>query len=174
MGGGVSFTEPLIVDYRNNAWKLNPPQPLAGDGSGVDGVAFTNPRTAAPESVGGDVRVASFNVLNYFTTLGTDNPGCTAYTDRFGDGVTVRDGCDQRGAWDAADLERQQDKLVAAITTLDADVVGLMEIENSAALGEQADEATATLVDALNAAHGKMCGGASAPLLDEDTRLPGA
>lgn len=30
------------------------------------------------------------------------------------------------------------------------------------------------LVDALNAAHGKMCGGASAPLLDEDTRLPGA
>jgi 5'-nucleotidase len=43
---------------------------------------------------------------------------------------------------------------VAAINALDADVVGLMEIENSAALGEQPDEATSTLVDALNAAAG--------------------
>ncbi len=154
VGGGVSFTQPVIVDYRNNAWKLNPSQPLAGDGSGVDGVTFTNPRTTAPESVGGDVQVASFNVLNYFTTLGTDSPTCVPYTDRFGDGVTVREGCDQRGAWDAGDLERQQAKLVEAISTLGADVVGLMEIENSAALGEQADEATATLVDALNAADG--------------------
>ena len=63
----------------------------------------------------------------------------------------MRDACDPRGAWDPQDLERQQEKIVAAINTLDADVIGLMEIENSAALGEAADEATNTLVDALNA-----------------------
>ena len=45
--------------------------------------------------------------------------------DRTGDGVTVRTGCDQRGAWDAEDLARQQVKIVAAINALDADVVGL-------------------------------------------------
>ncbi|MDJ1115303.1 ExeM/NucH family extracellular endonuclease [Microbacterium dauci] len=154
VGAGVSFTEPLIVDWRNNAWKLNPTEALVADGSGADGVTFENTRTEAPEAVGGDLTIASFNVLNYFTTVGTDTASCTAYTDRFGDGVTVRDGCDQRGAWDAEDLERQQAKLVEAITTVDASVVGLMEIENSAALGETPDEATSTLVDALNASAG--------------------
>lgn len=154
VGGSVEFSAPLVVDWRSGTWKLNPTLPLAGDGTGTDQVLFGSPRTAAPEQVGGDVSIASFNVLNYFTTLGTADPACVPYTDRFGDGVTVRSGCPQRGAWDGEDLQRQQDKLVDAITALDADVVGLMEIENSAALGEPADEATATLVDALNAAAG--------------------
>lgn len=154
VGGAVEFTAPFIVDYRNDTWKLNPTRPLLADGSGIDDVLFGNPRTAAPEEVGGDLSIASFNVLNYFTTLGAENASCVAYRDRFGDGVTVREGCPQRGAWDAEDLARQQVKIVEAINTLDADVVGLMEIENSAALGEEADEATATLVDALNTAAG--------------------
>lgn len=156
VGASVTFTEPHIVDFRNNTWKLNPTQPLVADGSGSDGVAFDDPRTDAPAAVGGDLSVASFNVLNYFTTLGNESSSCVAYRDRFGDGVTVREGCPQRGAWDAADLERQQTKIVTAINALDAEVIGLMEIENSAALGEQADEATATLVDALNDAAGEQ------------------
>lgn len=154
VGADVTFTAPLVVDYRNGTWKLNPTSALVGDGTGADEVVFENVRTDAPEDVGGDLSIASFNVLNYFTTLGTDSANCEAYTDRFGDGVTVRDGCDQRGAWDAGDLERQQAKLVQAITSVDAGVVGLMEIENSAALGEETDEATSTLVDALNAEKG--------------------
>ncbi|MFJ6679505.1 ExeM/NucH family extracellular endonuclease [Microbacterium sp. NPDC091382] len=154
VGAGVTFTAPLIVDYRNDTWKLNPTQPLVGDGTGTDEVVFENVRTDAPAEVGGDLSIASFNVLNYFTTLGTDSASCEAYTDRFGDGVTVRDGCAQRGAWDAADLARQQAKIVEAIASVDAGVVGLMEIENSAALGEETDEATSTLVDALNAEAG--------------------
>lgn len=154
VGATATFTEPVIVDYRNNAFKLNPIAPVVGDGGGDDGVAFSNPRQGAPSAVGGDLSIASFNVLNYFTTLGTDSATCTSYPDRTGDGLSVRDGCAQRGAWDAGDLERQQTKIVAAINALDADVVGLMEIENSAALGEEADEATSTLVDALNAAAG--------------------
>lgn len=154
VGARVEFTAPFIVDYRNDTWKLNPTRPLVADGTGTDDVVFANPRTAAPEEVGGDLSIASFNVLNYFTTLGADGATCVAYRDRFGDGVTVKEGCAQRGAWDADDLARQQAKIVAAIDALDADVVGLMEIENSAALGEQTDEATATLVAALNAAAG--------------------
>ena len=154
VGASVTFDQPVIVDWRNGVYKLNPVTPLVGDGTGVDGVAFANPRTDGPADVGGDISVASFNVLNYFTTLGTDAASCRAYVDRTGDGLTVRDGCAQRGAWDAGDLARQQEKLVAAINALDADVVGLMEIENSAALGEEADEGTATLVNALNEAAG--------------------
>ena len=96
-------------------------------------------------------------MLNYFTTLGDANDdnigdgGCTPFRDRNDDGNTVNGGCDQRGAWDPQDFERQQSKIVKAINALDADVVGLLEIENSKTLGETADEATNSLVAALNA-----------------------
>lgn len=149
VGAAATLTHAHIVDFRNDAFKLNPTTPLSG--GMPDGVDFANTRTAAPASVGGDVTVGSFNVLNYFTTLGTESASCTSYADRTGDGVTVRGGCDQRGAWDSADLQRQQEKIVAAINGLDASVVGLMEIENSAVLGEATDEALLSLVAALNA-----------------------
>lgn len=152
VGASATLTEPHIVDFRNDVFKLNPTHPLVSGED--DGVAFENTRTAAPAEVGGDVTVASFNVLNYFTTLGIENPSCVPYTDRAGNPVTVKEGCDQRGAWGEADFARQQEKIVAAINGLDASVIGLMEIENSAALGEAPDEALATLVTALNAAAG--------------------
>ncbi len=82
------------------------------------------PRQDAPDDVGGSLKVASFNVLNYFTTLGS------------------------RGAETEEELEIQTAKIVAAIAAIDADILGLIEIEND--LGAP-DEATAALVDALNA-----------------------
>ena len=154
VGAAVTFTEPVIVDFRNNAWKLNPTRPLvAGDALPV---AFEDDRTAAPSAVGGDLSVASFNVLNYFTTLGEDVAGCTSFNDRTGDPVTVNScpGSGPRGAYEDEDLARQQAKIVAAINALDADIVGLLEIENSATVDGDADEALATLVAALNAAAG--------------------
>lgn len=152
VGAGVEVLAPLVVDYRNDTWKLNPTAPVV---SGSDlPVRFENDRTTAPQPVGGDVSVASFNVLNYFTTLGAQDASCVAYTDPTGEPVTVRSGCDQRGAWDPDDLARQQEKIVAALSALDADVVGLLEIENSARVDGVPDEALATLVDALNAAAG--------------------
>ncbi len=152
VGASVQVVEPVVVDWRNNAWKLSPTAQVVAGGDAP--VTFENDRTDAPTAVGGDLSVASFNVLNYFTTLGDATASCVAYRDPGGEPVTVREGCDQRGAWDAADLERQQSKLVAAIDALDADVVGLLEIENSARVDGDADEALATLVDALNAAAG--------------------
>ncbi|MFF1528766.1 ExeM/NucH family extracellular endonuclease [Cellulomonas sp. NPDC058312] len=154
VGAAATFTAPVVVDYRNNAWKLSPTVPVDAANPATSPVTFEDDRTPAPEDVGGDVTVASFNVLNYFTTLGADTASCVAYSDRTGDPVTVREGCAQRGAWDPDDLQRQQDKIVAAVNALDADVVGLMEIENSATVDGDPDEALNTLVAALNAAAG--------------------
>ncbi|NPC96774.1 ExeM/NucH family extracellular endonuclease [Nocardioides sp. zg-DK7169] len=172
VGAATAFVAPVILTEGGSpsapTYRFQPTAPV---GPGVAGspATFENTRTDAPDekllSADGtpDVKVAAFNVLNYFTTLGDaddDNvgdgtPPCEAYLDRDGDGNNVRGGCAQRGAWDPADLARQQEKIVAAINALDADVVGLMEIENSAVLGEEPDEATESLVAALNEALGE-------------------
>ncbi|MGE3619755.1 MAG: ExeM/NucH family extracellular endonuclease [Acidimicrobiia bacterium] len=155
VGAAVTFNEPVVVDYRFALWRFQPTHPVTSTTPTSQRPTFSDDREPSPADVGGDVSLASFNVLNYFTTLGAQTPGCTSFNDRTGDPVTVSGGCDPRGAWDPDDLVRQQTKIVAAIDALDADVVGLMEIENSAALGEAPDEAVATLVDALNAEAGE-------------------
>ena len=113
-----------ILTWGFDAWRLQPEQaPL---------FEARNLRPAAPPPVDGTLKVASLNVLNYFTTL------------------------DQRGAESnplrlqpppAPDIEllRQQDKLVATLVGLDADVLGLIEIENNGPVALQ------RLVDAVNA-----------------------
>lgn len=98
-----------------------------------------NPRPDTPEDVGGTVQVASFNVLNYFNTFGDDN--CA--------GGVNGDPEDCRGADDQAEFERQRAKIITALVEIDADVVGLMEIEND---GYGPNSAVADLVNALNAA----------------------
>jgi len=152
VGAPVTFDEPLILDFRNSSWKLQPTERVTGDTATADlPVSFGNIREAAPRDVGGDLRLAGFNVLNYFPTTGDQLTGCTYYTDRFGEPVTVQGGCDARGAANQASFERQQAKIVAAVNGLDADVVSLEEIENSARFGQDRDAALSTLVDALNA-----------------------
>jgi predicted extracellular nuclease len=95
----------------------------------------------------GNVRVASFNVENFFTTFtdggaasGLDGQGCSL-------GASVsKSNC--RGADNLAEFQRQRAKIVAALAAIDADVVGLIEIQNNG------DAAVSNLVDALNAAVG--------------------
>jgi len=114
-----------VLSYAFGVYELHPVAP----------VSFTRVNTRlTPPSVGGAVRVASFNVLNYFTTL--DNSGDIC-------GPAGDDGC--RGADNALEFMQQRDKLVTAITTLDAHVVGVIEIENS-----PADIPIGDLVDGLN------------------------
>ena len=98
-----------------------------------------NHRPEAPDDVGGSLTVASFNVLNYFTTIddGT-NDICGPAADQ-----------ECRGADDEEELLRQRTKIIAALAQIDADVVGLIEIEN-----HPADDPTADLVDGLNEALG--------------------
>lgn len=161
VGEAVTFTAPMIFDFRNNSWKFQPTTQLTVANAGtVQPVTFSNTRTVAPEDVGGELKLATFNVLNYFTTLGADVAGCSAYNDREGNPITTRSCTGDngpRGAWDAASLQRQQDKIVAAITALDADVVGLEEIEANTSVtngGTDRDAALESLVAALNAEAG--------------------
>lgn len=102
----------------------------------------TNPRPTTPPNVGGTIKVASVNVLNYFTTLNraSTDPACTNPVS----GTA-------RGAESCLELERQRSKLVAMLKSLDADVVGLVELERN---GTAAGSAVRDLVDALNAAVG--------------------
>ena len=106
----------------------------------------TNPRPAAPPAVAGNVSVASMNVLNYFTTF-TDGSTATGGTGgcTLG-GVTAASNC--RGANNLAEFNRQRAKIILALATLNADVVGLMEIQNNVTVAAQ------NLVDGLNAVLG--------------------
>ncbi len=108
-------------------------------------VNFTraNARTAAPASVGGNLKVASFNVLNYFTTFanGATASGQTGQGCSLGSSV-AKANC--RGASNIDEFLRQRAKIVKALAALNADVVGLMEIQNNG------NTAAQNLVDALN------------------------
>ncbi|WP_164202281.1 ExeM/NucH family extracellular endonuclease [[Micrococcus luteus] ATCC 49442] len=153
VGSPVTFTTNVVLSYANNSWKFQPLAHLTEANKGtVQPASFGATRTEAPAGVGGNLKIASFNVLNYFPTTGDQLAGCTFYEDRDGNPVTVRSGCDARGAANAENFKRQQDKIVAAITKSGADVVSLMEIENSAQFGKDRDDALAKLVDSLNIA----------------------
>ncbi|MFL6022103.1 MAG: ExeM/NucH family extracellular endonuclease, partial [Marmoricola sp.] len=158
VGAPATFNAPVILDYRNSTWKFEPQHRVTG--TGTDVVSIANTRTPAPAAVPGNLHLATFNVLNYFPTLGVDYAAaghtCSFYDDRAGNHNTVNDcgATGPRGAAEADDLNRQQAKIVAAINALGADVVSLEEIKNSAQFGQDRDAALATLVDALNAAAG--------------------
>ncbi len=119
------------LEWAFGQWRLRP----------IDGVDYTftpaNPRPASPEPVGGSMTVASFNVLNYFATVDDGSNNCAPAADQ-----------ECRGADSEAELVRQRDKIVSAMAAIDADVVGLIEVQNDA--GASVDE----LVDGLNAAAG--------------------
>ena len=153
VGSPVTFQTDVVLSYANNAWKFQPLTHLTPENAGtIQPATFGATRAEAPAAVGGNLKLASFNVLNYFTTTGDTLAGCTFYTDRDGNPVTVRSGCNARGAANAENLKRQQDKIVAAISKSGADVVSLMEVENSAQFGKDRDDALARLVEALNVA----------------------
>ncbi len=86
-----------------------------------------NPRPVAPEAVGGTVRVAAMNTLNFFVTA--DYPTGDPLDNKCGPLNNVE--C--RG-WDfdqPSEFTRQRDKLLTALSGLDADIIGLNELENS-------------------------------------------
>lgn len=114
-----------VMDQRFGAYRV---QPTADP---VFGAA--NPRPPAPPAVGGRIRVASLNLLNYFNGDGA------------GGGFPT-----PRGAESAAEFARQRAKTIAAVRGLDADVIAVMELENDDTAGGYG--AIEDLVDGLNAA----------------------
>ncbi len=107
--------EGLINSGSNVDYRLHPTQAPTFE--------RVNERTATPEHVDGSIKVASFNVLNYFTTFGS------------------------RGADNAEEFSRQRVKIIAAMGSINADVYGLMEIENN---GYDTDSAIYDLVSGMN------------------------
>ncbi len=103
--------------------------------NGANEFEQVNPRPAAPEDVGGTIQAASFNVLNYFATLD--------------DGSLTANGLEPRGANTIEEFDRQTEKLVNCITTLDADLFGLVELENNFNEGDPGN-ALEYLVEQLN------------------------
>lgn len=159
-GDTVDFQNPVVVHYSHDFWRFQPTEPVTGDTAGTDlPIDWENSRDAeigAMDQVGGEFSAATFNVLNYFTTLGHTENGCGYYEDIYGNPVAT-DWCDVRGAYSESAFDDQQTKIVNAINQLDASVVSLEEIENTASItGNPADrdEALGLLVEALNTAAG--------------------
>ena len=161
VGAAAQLTAPVIVDYGFGDWRLQPTSQVNGPAPALITFEDARSQNTRPAAVGGDLQLATFNVLNYFNTTGMDYVAsgagtCTYFRDRDGDEVT-NNRCDPngpRGAAEDDDLERQQAKIVTAINALDASVVSLEEIENSAAFGEDRDDALSALTGALNQAAG--------------------
>ena len=114
--------------------------------NGQNSFTDTLPAPDAVAEVAGNIQVASFNVLNFFTTLnGSGNQGVGP------DGTQ-----DARGANTVQEYDRQLAKLATAITGLQAEVVALVELENDfldgGAAPVQGDRgiAIAAIVSALN------------------------
>ncbi|MCA9897869.1 MAG: ExeM/NucH family extracellular endonuclease, partial [Anaerolineales bacterium] len=123
--GGATVTGlTAVLDQRFSTYRLQP--------VGIVNFVDSNPRTVGPTAVGGNLRVASFNVLNYFNGNGSGGGFPTS-----------------RGATNLNEFNRQRDKIIAALVAINADVVGLIEIEND---GYGSLSAIQDLVNGLNAA----------------------
>ena len=128
IGDSVSAAGPL--NYSFGTYRINP----------SDIIEVTSTREANPVVTEGNLSIATFNVLNYFNGEVDENGDVTFDYDQ------------NRGASDAVAFALQQGRIVEAIVNLNADVVGLMEIENDG-FGE--DSAIQSLVDAINAELGE-------------------
>ncbi|WP_210521525.1 ExeM/NucH family extracellular endonuclease [Hymenobacter terricola] len=117
-----------IMGYGFGKWRIQPlPAPNAP--------ALRTVRPLTPPAFGPlDLRLVSFNVLNYFNGDGAGGGFPTA-----------------RGAKTPADFARQRSKILAALAQMNADVVGLTEIEND---GNGPTSALQDLVNGLNQAMG--------------------
>ena len=127
-GGDTVANVTGVINYDFGLYRVQPTQ-------GAD-YTEVNSRPVTPDDVGGNLKVASFNVLNYFNTIdnGTDDI-C---------------GADQiqecRGADNEAERIRQLDKIVSAMSAMEADILGIIEVENTPGV-----EAMSDIVDGLNA-----------------------
>lgn len=137
-GGDIVQNVVGILGYDFDLYRIQP--------TGPADYTAANTRPAAPESVGGRVHVAAMNTLNYFLTL--DYPAGNPLDNKCGPLQNVE--C--RGADSDQPLEftRQRDKLLAALAGLNADIIGLNEIENTAGVNPLGDP-TNGIVAGLNA-----------------------
>jgi predicted extracellular nuclease len=140
-GGDIVQNTTGVMDFSFSLYRIQPT--AAAD------YTASNPRPAEPEDVGGRLRVAAMNTLNFFLTL-----DATA-SDEVGDcGASQTLDCRGADANEPQEFERQRDKLLAALAGLDADIIGLNELENTPnvdPLGDPTNGIVAGLNDLLGA-----------------------
>ncbi|MDD1458565.1 ExeM/NucH family extracellular endonuclease, partial [Dolichospermum sp. ST_sed2] len=124
-----------ILDQRFEGYRIQTTTPV--------NFTASNPRPDTPPDLGSSatLKVASFNVLNYFNDLDTNVNINTP------NGLTF----EPRGANTATEFTRQRNKTIQAILNSGADVLGLNEIENN---GFGSTSAIQDLVNGLNAVAG--------------------
>ena len=100
-----------VLSYRYGEFRL-----LVDDAASQAQFSHHSDRADLPPRIDNGLRIASFNVLNYFNRAagGVNNP--------------LRQ---NRGAASWSELRQQETKLRHAIVALDADFIGLMEVENN-------------------------------------------
>lgn len=133
--GDIARTVIGALDVADVGWFIQPTAPVVLE---VGNERSAAPAVNVPESAGG-MRIVAFNALNYFTTLG------------------------RRGAATPDALALQEAKIVAALNELDADIIGLVEIENDGG------EALRRLVAALATASGDPWAAVPAPVGGQGT-----
>ncbi len=124
IGDSVTASGPLNFSF--GLYRINP----------TEEITVVNSREAVPDIEDGDVSVASFNVLNYFNGEADENGNVTFDFDS------------NRGAESEEEFALQEARIVEAIVGIDADVLGLIELEND---GFGDDSAIQSLVTAVNA-----------------------
>jgi predicted extracellular nuclease len=137
-GGDIVQNTVGVLGYDFSLYRIFPTQ-------GAD-YAAVNPRPAAPEPVGGRLRVAAMNTLNYFLT--PDNIQDDSGGDNPADNICGPIPSLECRGWDANqpdELLRQRAKLLATLAGLDADIIGLNELENTIGV-----EPVANIVSGLN------------------------
>lgn len=102
-----------ILGYDFNTYRVYLNEKNSPSNADLPTLSARNLREDVPAPVGGNIKVASFNVLNYFNGNGTDKVFPTA-----------------RGASSADEFERQRSKIIEAILRINPDIIGIMEVEN--------------------------------------------
>ena len=152
-GGDTITSITGVLDERFEGYRVQ-------SGSGANFVA-SNPRSSTAPPVQGTLKIASFNLLNYFNGNGSGAAGSA------GGFPTAR------GANNLAEFERQRAKTIAAVLGLSADIIAYNELEND---GYGSFSSAQQLVAGLNAALGVNAYSVitpSAGLLQPDGRFGG-
>jgi hypothetical protein len=128
-GGDIVQGATGVLGFDFNLYRVFPTAPAVH--------TATNLRADAPQRVG-QLRIAGINALNYF--LSPDYPTGNPADNRCGPLQNLE--CRGADADQPMEFTRQRSKFLAALAGLDADVIGLMEVENTAGVDPLADLAT--------------------------------
>ena len=137
-GGDQVANTTGVLGYGFSLYRVHPTAP-------ADYTAV-NPRPASPDAVGGSLTVAAMNTLNFFIT--PDYPSSNPLDNDCGPSQNLE--CRGHDFDQPTEFTRQRDKLLEALAGLDADVIGLNEIENTTGV-EPLGDPTNGIVAGLNA-----------------------